>query len=224
MTQPKFYARFARKRNRLPHASEQDASDCVTPGRETSPPIRFRRTRRQPFHAVEIYGEMRVCARTFKWYETALCLSGPVAQCHAPEGLTKLFKHFRIPPGAAPGPAAHRRALQKRPRAAGDRQAAASHEVGIGSHTESNAVDDTLVADAGMRHHINIGEHPGLNVMQLRFAEVSDDPPGTRVDESEDMFAGGRVGALRDGQVGHAGVERSNDVEGGSQTQVTPLP
>ena len=61
--------------------------------------------------------------------------------------------------------------------------------VAVGRNSESNAVDDAFVANAGTGHHIHVSEHSRLDAAQLGFTEVGDDPPDAGVDEGEDMLA-----------------------------------
>ena len=83
--------------------------------------------------------------------------------------------------------------------------------VAVGRNSESNAVDDAFVANAGTGHHIHVSEHSRLDVAQLGFTEVGDDPPDAGVDEGEDMLARGCVGSLGKGQVGDPGIEWGED-------------
>ena len=51
--------------------------------------------------------------------------------------------------------------------------------------------------------------HPGLDVPELRFAEVCHRPPYARVDQSKDLLARMRISALRDIEISYPRVERS---------------
>ena len=53
--------------------------------------------------------------------------------------------------------------------------------------------------------------HSGLYVTKLGLAKVRHGPPDARVDQSEHLLAGVRVGALRDGEIGYARIERRVD-------------
>lgn len=80
-------------------------------------------------------------------------------------------------------------------------------DVAVGRDSESDAVDDTFIANTGTGHHVDVGHHSRPDVSQLGFAEVGNDPPCACVDEREDVLTRGCVGSLRNGEVGNAGIE-----------------
>src|ERR1700691_2912649 len=84
-------------------------------------------------------------------------------------------------------------------------------QVAVRCDSESDAVDDAFIANAGTGHHINIGQHSRPDAAQLGFAEVGNDPPDARIDEGEDVLARGCVGSLGKGEVGNAGIEGGKD-------------
>src|ERR1700757_3437321 len=59
----------------------------------------------------------------------------------------------------------------------------------IGRHTKTDAVYNSVKFRARCLHDKNSGMIAWMNMRELIFAEVCDRPPGSRVDESEQLFA-----------------------------------
>src|SRR5260370_34653874 len=86
-----------------------------------------------------------------------------------------------------------------------------AENVGTRRYAETDAVHYPGKAHIRFGQHINIGRHPRHDVLKRAFAEITNCPPGARVNQCEHLLTHMRVGAFGDGEVCHTCVERRID-------------
>jgi hypothetical protein len=83
-----------------------------------------------------------------------------------------------------------------------------ANQIGIWRDPKANALHKAGETPIGLGHHVNIGSHSGDNVRQLPFAEIGNDPPSARVNQSKYLLTYMGVGAFRNLEVCHSRLER----------------
>src|SRR6266849_36916 len=86
-----------------------------------------------------------------------------------------------------------------------------TEDVRVGSDAEPDAINYAGKAHVRFREHINVSRHPRHNILKRAFAEITNRPPGARINKREHLLPHMRVGALRDIEICHARVERRID-------------
>src|SRR6202162_2017706 len=82
-----------------------------------------------------------------------------------------------------------------------------TEDVRVGSDAEADAVNHAGKAHVRFREHVNISRHPRHNMLKRAFTEITNRPPGTRVDKREYLLTYMRVGAFRNIEICHARIE-----------------
>src|ERR1700733_16166058 len=81
----------------------------------------------------------------------------------------------------------------------------------IGDNAVPGALDDAVKSQSRVRHKVDVRGHAGLDMLQLRLAEIRQHPPDTRVDQSENLLSHVSIGALGNDEVSYTCIEWSVD-------------
>src|ERR1700722_4263343 len=81
----------------------------------------------------------------------------------------------------------------------------------IGYNTVPGALDNAVKSKSRVRHKVDVRGHAGLDMLQLRLAEIRQHPPDTRVDQGENLLSHVSIGALGNDEVSYTRIEWSID-------------
>src|SRR5262249_20899268 len=74
-------------------------------------------------------------------------------------------------------------------------------------YTESDAIHDSREAHVRPGHHIHIGLHPRRDMPEQTLAEITDCPPGARVDQREHLLSYMGISTFCNGEIGDDTLE-----------------
>src|SRR5438094_1804132 len=83
----------------------------------------------------------------------------------------------------------------------------AAKDIRIRRNAETDAVYHTRKPDIRLGQKVGVGTHTGRNVLQVALAKVGHGPPDPRIDQRKYLLTDMSIGALRNSQVGYAGVK-----------------
>src|ERR1700722_15532229 len=83
----------------------------------------------------------------------------------------------------------------------------AAKDIRIRSNAKTDAVHNTSKSQTRFRQNVDVGPHTRHDVLEFAFAEVTDRPPGTRVNQSEYLLPHMGVGTFGKIEICYEGIE-----------------
>jgi len=88
----------------------------------------------------------------------------------------------------------------------------AAKDIRIRSNAKTHAVHNTSKSQTRFRQNVDVGPHTRHDVLEFAFAEVTDRPPGPRVNQSEYLLPHMGVGTFGKIEICYERIERRIDL------------
>src|SRR6266853_4535124 len=82
-----------------------------------------------------------------------------------------------------------------------------ANPIRVRSDAEPDAIHSCREAYVWLGHNIHISFHPRRDTSEQAFAEISNRPPGARVDQGKHFLSYMGISAFRDGEIGDDAIE-----------------